>query len=155
MLLLYRVIEILELFEHPCEALKPALKKLVEEFDPDDPYWKVQSSHYIVFHKPLNSAWLVYDPTLRPILMGLGSYDRQTNFSPGKNLCLQIGLLLPEIYPIRVQRILTFVFNYKKMCRLFENILFRDKNPKLNSGKLRVKEVCQDYLQFSGFFPRQ
>lgn len=63
---------------------------------------------------PLNSGWGV-------VLQGLFPCDEAPkiaiNSSPGKKSILKIRLLEPEIYPIKVQRLLTFELNFK-MCRL-------------------------------------
>ena len=56
---------------------------------------------------------VVYDPTLRPTTMGLGSAGSQLKIQPRKKRILKIGLQEHEIHAIKVQKLLTFVLNYK------------------------------------------
>ena len=56
---------------------------------------------------------VVYDPTLRPITMELGSAGSHKQIQSRKKGILKIGLLENEIHPIQVQNLLTFVLNYK------------------------------------------
>ena len=39
-----RIPEILEVFNHPSAALREAAKHQVDSFDPNHPYWKVNST---------------------------------------------------------------------------------------------------------------
>ena len=50
---------------------------------------------------------------IRPITMGLGSAGSHKKNPPRKKRILKIGLLEHEIHPIKVQKLLTFVLNYK------------------------------------------
>ena len=75
---------------------------------------------------------------LRPITMGLSSAGSHKKNTAQEKRILKIGLLEHEMYQIKVQRLSTFVLNYKDICRLFQNILHYDQKSQIKFRKLWV-----------------
>ena len=72
--------------------------------------------------------------------MGIGSAGSHKKIQLRKKRILKIGLLEHDIQQIKVQKLLTFLFNYK-IRREFQNILLDDQNSKLNSGNYGLKKI--------------